>query len=68
LWLVRKYVEFGNVNNVIFELPEEYRPILDTKEEESGKGKIRQYDVTIVDLIESGYLSPNETIIMSHHC
>lgn len=32
LWVIRKLVEFGNPENVIYEIPEEYRPVLDTSQ------------------------------------
>ena len=66
LWLVRKYAELGNTDNIIFELPEEYRPVLDTKEEEPEPGKKAQFDVTILDLLDSGHLSVGETLTFSY--
>ncbi len=47
LWVVRKLVEFGNPSNVIYEIPEEYRPVLDTSldADDSTQG-YRYYDVT----------------------
>jgi hypothetical protein len=33
LWLVRKHIEFGAPENVAYEIPEEFRPVLDTTEE-----------------------------------
>jgi hypothetical protein len=30
--LLKKYIEFGSPENVAYEIPEEYRPVLDTTE------------------------------------
>ena len=50
LWLVRKYIEFGAPENVAYEIPEEYRPVLDTTEEkEKPKSGIAYYDVSLAD-------------------
>ena len=67
LWTVRKLVEFGKPEHVMYEFPEEFRPELDTQEQEEhvGGGKVR-YDVTLADLIESGMLKPGEVLSMSY--
>lgn len=60
LWVVKKYVEFGDSKNIIYEFPEEYKPVLDTQEEKEietpgiSKTTISTYDVSILDLIKSG--------------
>jgi len=46
LWLIRKLVEFGNPSNVIYEIPEEYRPVLDTSPD-SNEPIQSDYDVRI---------------------
>ena len=48
IWTVKKYVEFGNEKNVIYELPEEYKPDFETKKEKyfnERKVSITQYDI-----------------------
>lgn len=43
-WIVKKYVEFGNTDNIMYEIPEEYCPELDTTEEsDSSESGITRY-------------------------
>ncbi len=67
LWVVRKLVDFGNSGNVIYEIPEEYRPVLDTSpdSDESAQG-YKYYDVNLTDLMESHLLSPGQSLFMSY--
>jgi len=66
LWVIRKLVEFGNPSNVIYEIPEEYRPVLDTSpdSDQSAEG-YRYYDVTLTNLIESHLLDAGQSLFMS---
>ncbi len=67
LWLVRKYIEFGAPDNVAYEIPEEYRPVLDTTEEkEKPKSGIASYDISLADLLEGGFLSVGEKLVMHY--
>jgi hypothetical protein len=67
LWIVRKLVEFGNPGNVIYEIPEEYRPVLDTSPDSDDSAQSYKYfDVSIADLIESHLLTPGQTLFMFH--
>lgn len=68
LWIVRKHVELGNPANVIYELPEEYRPVFDSHEEEEAvaSGGLKSYDVTIEDLLHAGLLAAGEQLFMSY--
>lgn len=66
LWLVKKYAEFRNDSNVIYEVPEEYRPALDTREEKERKGGKAQYDVTVLDLIDANLVEVGEILTMSY--
>jgi hypothetical protein len=67
LWVIRKLVEFGNPSNVIYEIPEEYRPVLDTSPESvvtpSG---YTYYDVTIADLVAAELLKPGQPLFMTY--
>jgi hypothetical protein len=67
LWVIRKLVEFGNPSNIIYEIPEEYRPILDTSPESvitpSG---YTYYDVTIADLLSAGLLRAGQPLFMTY--
>jgi len=66
LWTIRKLVEFNNPNNVLYEIPDDFRPDLDTSEPESESRGYTTYDVTIADLIATGSLSPDEVLVMSY--
>jgi hypothetical protein len=67
LWLVRKLSEFGAPENVAYEIPEEYRPILDTTEEkEKAKSGIAYYDVSLADLLDAGFLSVGDELVMTY--
>jgi len=67
LWVVRKLVEFGNQGHVIYEIPDEYRPVLDSSpdsgEQTSG---LKYYDVGLADLMERGLLKLGETLNMGY--
>jgi hypothetical protein len=64
LWIVRKHVEFGHPERVLYEIPEEFRPALDTEEEDSDVSQQARYDVTVADLIRSGLLRDGEKMLM----
>ncbi len=67
LWLVRKFIEFGVPENVAYEIPEEYRPILDTTEEKSKpKSGIDSYDVSLADLLDAGLLAVGDELVMRY--
>ncbi len=67
LWIVRKQVELGNPKNVIYELPEEYRPVFDSHEEETAAtGGLKAYDVTVADLLHAGLLTAGERVFMGY--
>jgi hypothetical protein len=68
LWIVRKHVELGNPGNVIYELPEEYRPAFDSQEEDeaASQGRIASYEVTLQDLVAGGFLKPGSKLTMSY--
>ena len=64
LWQVRKLVNFENPLEVIYEIPDEYKPSLDTADESDTTGKYTVYDVSIADLVAAGYLSTGESLHM----
>ena len=68
LWIVRKHVELGNPLNIIYELPEEYRPVFDSHEEEEAvsKGGLNVYDVSLQDLLEARLISPGSKLLMGY--
>ena len=67
LWLVTKFVEFNNPQNIVFEFPEEFKPELDTEqeaEEQDTNREINRYDVEIIDLISCDLLKSGDKLIM----
>lgn len=67
LWLVKKYVELDNPKSVLYEIPDDARPVLSTIEPpaEAAKG-IAQYDVSVFDLINAGFLKAGEKLTMTY--
>ena len=69
LWVVSKFVELNNPLNIVFEFPEEFKPELDTEEEREPRKantEIAQYDVEVIDLINSNLLKVSEKLYMSY--
>lgn len=67
LWIIRKYVEFQDPNNIVYEIPEEYRPDFDTTEQrETVKSGIAQHDVTLRDLVTANLLYEGQELSMSY--
>lgn len=69
LWIVNKFIEFNNSTNVIYEFPEEFKPIIDTEEESqpaTANTEITRYDVELIDLLNANLLSPLERLVMTY--
>lgn len=69
LWVVNKFVELNKSSNVVFEFPEEFKPVLDTEEESQPRKPnigIAQYDVELIDLINAGLLKKSEKLYMAY--
>jgi len=67
LWLVRKYVEFGNSKSVLYEIPDDARPVLSTIEDEKeSKAAIARYDVSILDLIAAALIKAGDKLEMAY--
>lgn len=68
LWIVRKHIDLENPENIIYELPEEYRPAFDSHEEEeaASSGGIKFYDVTLQDLLQANILKVGSKLMMSY--
>ena len=67
LWIVSKFVEFNKPTNIVFEFPEEFKPELDTEEENKppkANTEIAQYDVELTDLVTAKLLSVGEKLTM----
>lgn len=68
LWEIRKFVEFKNPTNVVYEFPEEFKPALDTDletEEEIEIGAEKR-NVSISDLIDKKLLDVGQKLTMSY--
>lgn len=67
LWIVRKYVEFGRPEIIMYEIPEEFGPIVDTaKNEDESKSEQARFDVTIADLIDAKLLHGGQKLHMPY--
>lgn len=67
LWIVRKYSLFGDQSVIAYEIPEEYRPVLDTADNSNeSKSGIMTYDVSLADLVTSGFLREDEILVHSY--
>lgn len=67
LWIVQKYVEFNNPQNVAYEIPEEFRPVFDASpDEERSSGSVARYDVSVSDLIDAEYLFVGQVLKMPY--
>lgn len=69
LWVVNKFVELNNPVNIVFEFPEEFKPVLDTEEESNPQkpnAVIAKYDVDLSDLIKANLLTVSEKLLMAY--
>lgn len=69
LWVVRKYIESGHPENVVYQVPEEFSSQVVGTEDSQGTSR-GTYPVTVADLVQSGYLSKEQPLFMSwqpHH-
>ncbi len=64
LWIVRKHIEFGRSEQVLYEIPEEFRPALDTEQPPSSETQVARYDVTLSDLLQAGLLRAGDKLLM----
>lgn len=67
LWIVRKYVEFGKPENVMYEIPEEFGPVAATAvEDDETQAEKARYDVTVADLIDAGLVTVGQCLLMPY--
>jgi hypothetical protein len=69
LWTITKYVDFNDKNSIAYEFPEEFKPILDTEEEEEKDekiGELTRYEVSVADLIEKDLLVVGQRLVMEY--
>jgi hypothetical protein len=65
LWKIRKLVEFGHANVVLYEFPEEFQPDLETTDGEPGTERAA-FSVTIADLLMEHLLTAGEKLVLSY--
>jgi len=66
LWLIRKLVDFDDPQRVMYEIPDEFRPELDTSVSASGSAERSTYDVCIADLIAADLVEVGQMLEMSY--
>ncbi len=67
LWIVRKYVEFGRPENVMYEIPEEFGPVFDTGQEDNEtETELARRGVTIADLLDAEMLHVGQRLQMPY--
>lgn len=67
LWIVQKYSQFGAPEIVAYEIPEEYRPTIDTTDRDyQAKSGIRTYEVSLIDLISEGLLADGDELFLAY--
>jgi len=66
-WIVRKYVEFGKPENVMYEIPEEFGPVLDTAiEDDDARKETARFDVTVTDLLDAKLVHVGQKLQMRY--
>jgi len=66
LWIVRKLVDFQDSSAILYEIPDEYRPVFDTSGEQDNQESNTFYDIHLGDLIEAGLLASGQQLQMSY--
>ena len=66
LWIVRKLVDFKDPSAVLYEIPDDFRPVFDTTEEPDNNQIATFYDVSLSDLLEEKLLTPGQELVMSY--
>jgi RAMA domain-containing protein len=66
LWIVRKLVDFDDPSMVLYEIPDEYRPVLDTSASPLDAQGNDYYNVSISDLIKAGLLVVGQKLRMAY--
>jgi hypothetical protein len=67
LWVVKKYSDFGDSQNIAYEIPEEFSPTLEISEKQNeSRSGITVYNVSTTDLIQAGLLKPNQELTLTY--
>lgn len=66
LWIIGKYAEIGNSNNIVYELPDDFEPEIDTDNKLEPKQTYSRSDISIIDLVDAKLLSVGEKLTMKY--
>lgn len=66
LWIVRKLVDFQDPMSILYEIPDEFKPVFDSTDDADQTRSNAYYDVTLADLVEARKLAPGERLYMSY--
>ena len=67
LWIVKKYSQFGAPEVTAYDIPEEYRPVLDTTDRnDQTKSGIRTYEISLADLVNAGHLKKGSELTLNY--
>lgn len=66
LWIVRKLVDLQNAETILYEIPDEFKPVFDSSDEQNQEQFGAFYEVGIADLIEAKKLQANQELYMSY--
>jgi len=66
LWIVRKLVDLRNPDEILYEIPDEFRPVFDTADKTPERNGTMFNDVSISDLIEARLVAPQSKLTMSY--
>lgn len=68
LWLIRKLVEFNDPSNILYEVPDDYRPAFDSVKvaNTTGVEQVTIDDITLAMLVEHEYLKAGDELTFSY--
>jgi hypothetical protein len=68
LWLIRKLVEFNDPSNILYEVPDDYRPAFDSVKVANTTGieQVTIDDITLAMLVEHEYLKAGDELTFSY--
>ena len=66
LWIVRKLVDLRDPSEILYEIPDEFRPVFDSSADVPTRDGNRFYDVSVSDLLEAGYIRSESRLTMSY--
>jgi hypothetical protein len=67
IWVIKKYGEGSNPNDIMFEFPTNFRASIDTETAaEQEVGEWRTYDVSLEDLVNAGLMKPLDQLTLKY--